>query len=66
MENTINKNTELGRPELPRGSVTVSEAPSPECLVTASDAGLSKSPKSSRLGKRNSEWSHNKNKILWE
>ena len=51
MESRIYKNTDLGRPELPAGSLTVSEAPSPECLVTTSGAGASKSPKSCHLGK---------------
>ena len=66
MESTRNKNTELGRPELPAGSVAVSESFSPECLVTTSGVGASKSPKSSCLGKRKSKWSHNENKILRE
>ena len=51
MESTRNKNTELGRPKLSAGSITVSEPPSPECLMTTSGAGASKSPKSSRLGR---------------
>ena len=51
MESTRNKNTELGRPELSTGSMTVSEPPGPECLMTTSGAGASKSPKSSRLGR---------------
>ena len=60
----MNKNTELGRPELLAGSVMVSESPGPGCLVTTSGARESKSPKSSCLGKRRSKWSHNENKIL--
>ena len=46
--------------------VTVSEVPSPEYLVTASGAGVSKSTKLSCLGKRISKWSHYKNRIPWE
>ena len=57
MESTRNKNTELGRPELPAGNVTICEPPGPECSVTTSGAWASKSPKSSRLGKRKSKWS---------
>ena len=64
MESTINKNAELGRPELPVKSMTVSKPPNPEYLVTTSGAGASKSPKSSCLDKRKSKWSYNKNKIL--
>ena len=64
MESIRKRNTELGRPELPEGSVTVFKPPDLECSVTTSGAGASKSPKSSRLGKRKSKWSHNENKIL--
>ena len=60
------KNTELGRPELPAGSVTVSKPRGPKCLVNTSGAGASKSPKSSRLGKGKSKWSYKENTILWE
>ena len=42
MESTRNRNTELGRPKLPAGSVKVSKTPGPECSVTT---GASKSPK---------------------
>ena len=66
MESTRNRNTELGRPKLPAGRVTVSEHPDPECSVTTSGDGASKSPKSSRLGRRKSKWSHSENKILWK
>ena len=45
MESTINKNTELGRPELPTGSVTAPESPGPECSVTTSYSGVSKKKK---------------------
>ena len=62
----MDKNTELGRPELLAGSVMVSESPGTGCLVTTSGARESKSPKSSCLGKRRSKWSHNENKILRE
>ena len=51
MESTRNKITELGRPELSAGSMSVSEPPGPECLLTNSGAGASKSPKSSHLGR---------------
>ena len=66
MQSTINKNIELGRHELPAGSVTVSKSPWPECLVTTYGAGVLKSPKSSCSGNRKSKWSHNENKILPE
>ena len=34
--------------------------------MTTSGDEASKSPKLSRLGKRTSKWSHNKNMILWQ
>ena len=42
IEGKINKNTEVGRPKLPAGSVTVSKPQRPECLVTNPGAGASK------------------------
>ena len=66
MESTKNKNIELGKPELPAESETASEPNSLECLVTFSGAVASNSLKLSRLGKRTSKWSHNKNNILWQ
>ena len=51
---------------MPAGTVMVSRPPGSECSVTTTGTGASKSPKSSRLGKRKSKWSHKKNKIVWQ
>ena len=51
---------------MPAGTVMVSRPPGPESSMTTTGAGASKLPKPSRLGKRKSKWSHNKNKIVWE
>ena len=73
MENTNINNENQGGPELPAGSVTVSEPPGPGVFrVTTSGTGVIKSPmiirnqRTCRVGHSKEKWSHDENRFLWE